>query len=107
MLSQGCPYRKRRKSEVFYYLTLEHKLLPSFDAQQDALLVFNLRLVHRHYLLHSQQVLLQKKGGEHTVNNQPSRQVQHSRKWRDEQQRMRPIWSCVNLWFIVFFFSFT
>lgn len=40
------------------YLTLQDKLLPSFDAQQDALPVFNLRLLHRHNLLHRQQVLL-------------------------------------------------
>lgn len=40
------------------YLTLQHKLLPSFDAQQDTFLVFNLRLLHRHDLLHRQQVLL-------------------------------------------------
>lgn len=40
------------------YLTLQHALLPSFDAQQDAFLVFNLRLLHGHDLLHRQQVLL-------------------------------------------------
>lgn len=40
------------------YLTLQYKLLRSFDAQQDAFLVFNLCLFHRHNLLHCQQVLL-------------------------------------------------
>lgn len=40
------------------HLALQHELLPSFDAQQDALLVFDLRLLHRHDLLHGQQVLL-------------------------------------------------
>lgn len=43
------------------YLTLQHKLLPSFDTQQDAFLVFNLRLFHSNNLLHRQQVLLWRK----------------------------------------------
>ena len=40
------------------HLALQHKLLSSFDAQQDALLVFDLGLLHRQDLLHRQQVLL-------------------------------------------------
>lgn len=51
------------------YLTLQHKLLPSFDTQQDALLVFNLRLFHSNNLLHRQQVLLWKKW----IINKPKR----------------------------------
>lgn len=42
------------------YFTLQHKLFPSFDAQQDTLLVFNLRFFHGYDLLHRQQVLLQR-----------------------------------------------
>lgn len=45
----------------WYYLALHHKLLSSFDAQQDALLVFDVRFLHRHNLLHRQQVLLWRK----------------------------------------------
>lgn len=41
-----------------FYLTLQHELLPAFDTQQDAFLVFNLRLFHSNDLLHRQQVLL-------------------------------------------------
>ena len=40
------------------YLTLQDKLLAPFDPEQDAPLVLNLRLLHRQYLLHGQQVLL-------------------------------------------------
>ncbi len=43
------------------YLALQDKLFPSFDPQQDALFVLDLRLLHSHDLLHGQQVLL---GGE-------------------------------------------
>lgn len=41
------------------YLTLQDKLFPSFDPQQDALFVLDLRLLHSHDLLHGQQVLLE------------------------------------------------
>lgn len=43
---------------LWFYLTLQHELLPAFDTQQDAFLVFNLRLFHSNDLLHRQQVLL-------------------------------------------------
>lgn len=47
-----------RAKEEGTYLTLHHKLLPSFDAQQDTLLVFHVCFFHGHNLLHRQQVLL-------------------------------------------------
>lgn len=55
---------RERLSQLFLPLhklwvtfTLQHKLFPSFDAQQDTLLVFNLRFFHGYDLLHRQQVL--------------------------------------------------
>lgn len=67
---------KRRSSSsvgLWTYLALQHKLLPAFDTQQDAFLVFNLRLFHRHYLLHRQQVLLWTKSEMSKVEVHPCR----------------------------------
>lgn len=54
----GKKLTKTKKHGKWSYLALHHKLLSSFDAQQDALLVFDVRFFHRHNLFHRQQVLL-------------------------------------------------
>lgn len=54
-------FQNRAVKQQQPYLALQHKLLPSFDSQQDALFVFDVRLLHGHDLLHGQQILLQTK----------------------------------------------
>lgn len=55
---ERIPQRDCENSMKVPYLALQDKLFPSFDPQQDALFVLDLRLLHSHDLLHGQQVLL-------------------------------------------------
>lgn len=74
----GCSRGRRGGAVRRSYLTLQHELLPSFDTQQDAFLVFNLGLFHSNNLLHRQQVLLRNK----LIANKPKpRNAENGARW--------------------------